>query len=85
MLIVIQRSATRVPGCLPGWLRARAAEWDAASTNGLGFKQLVDSTLHPSESAFEQNFLLNPAHPEFAQITTSLHQPVWWDSRLFVP
>ncbi|MGA7540071.1 MAG: RES family NAD+ phosphorylase [Steroidobacteraceae bacterium] len=33
----------------------------------------------------EQNFLLNPTHPEFVQITTSLHQPVWWDSRLFVP
>lgn len=33
----------------------------------------------------ERNFLLNPAHPEFAQVTTSLHQPIWWDSRLFSP
>lgn len=33
----------------------------------------------------EQNFLLNPTHPEFVRISTSLHQPVWWDSRLFVP
>lgn len=33
----------------------------------------------------EQNFLLNPTHPEFVGISTSLHQPVWWDSRLFVP
>ena len=33
----------------------------------------------------ERNFLLNPAHPEFAQVTVSLHQPIWWDSRLFSP
>jgi RES domain-containing protein len=33
----------------------------------------------------EKNFLINPEHPEFRQITTSLHQPVWWDRRLFAP
>ena len=33
----------------------------------------------------EQNFLLNPQHPEFPQVTASLHQPVWWDARLYVP
>jgi RES domain-containing protein len=33
----------------------------------------------------ENNFLINPEHPEFRQITTSLHQPVWWDRRLFAP
>jgi RES domain-containing protein len=31
----------------------------------------------------EMNLLVNPEHPEFPQITHSLHQPVWWDSRLF--
>ncbi|HEX9384347.1 MAG TPA: RES domain-containing protein, partial [Gemmatimonadaceae bacterium] len=31
----------------------------------------------------ENNFLINPEHPEFRQVTTSLHQPVWWDRRLF--
>jgi RES domain-containing protein len=31
----------------------------------------------------EMNFLLNPQHPEFPMISTSLHQPVWWDKRLF--
>jgi RES domain-containing protein len=31
----------------------------------------------------EQNVLINPSHPEFSSITTSLHRPVWWDDRLF--
>ncbi|SCW64144.1 RES domain-containing protein [Rhizobium mongolense subsp. loessense] len=26
---------------------------------------------------------LDPAHPEFPQIRASLHQPVYWDRRLF--
>jgi RES domain-containing protein len=31
----------------------------------------------------EKNFLINPEHPEFRRVTTSLHQLVWWDRRLF--
>lgn len=31
----------------------------------------------------ERNILINPEHPEFPQLTHGLHQPVWWDSRLF--
>lgn len=33
----------------------------------------------------EFNFLLNPEHKEFPRVTCSLHQPVWWDKRLFAP
>ncbi|ESZ01119.1 hypothetical protein X737_38980 [Mesorhizobium sp. L48C026A00] len=29
------------------------------------------------------NVLINPAHPEFSRIQTSLHQLVYWDGRLF--
>ena len=29
------------------------------------------------------NILVNPAHPEFATVTTGLHEPVYWDARLF--
>ena len=32
----------------------------------------------------DNNILINEAHPEFHQITTSLNQPVIWDSRLFL-
>jgi RES domain-containing protein len=31
----------------------------------------------------EFNLLINPEHREFARVTSSLHQPVWWDRRLF--
>lgn len=31
----------------------------------------------------DHNVLINPAHPEFSTITVSLHQPVYWDRRLF--
>lgn len=31
----------------------------------------------------DRNVLINPAHPEFATIQASLHEPVYWDRRLF--
>lgn len=31
----------------------------------------------------DRNVLINPAHPEFPTISVSLHQPVYWDRRLF--
>jgi RES domain-containing protein len=31
----------------------------------------------------ENNVLINDGHPELAKITYSLHQPIWWDKRLF--
>lgn len=33
----------------------------------------------------ETNILINPELSEFTRIATGLHQPVWWDKRLFVP
>lgn len=33
----------------------------------------------------ETNVLINPDHPEFRRISAGLHQPVWWDARLFGP
>lgn len=31
----------------------------------------------------DNNVLVNPAHPDFVAIEASLHQPVYWDRRLF--
>ena len=31
----------------------------------------------------DRNFLLNPDHPGITRVTHGLHQPVWWDERLF--
>jgi RES domain-containing protein len=32
---------------------------------------------------FDRNVLINPAHPEFRHIAATLHEPVFWDRRLF--
>jgi RES domain-containing protein len=31
----------------------------------------------------ERNVLINPRHPDAAQITYELPEPVWWDERLY--
>jgi RES domain-containing protein len=31
------------------------------------------------------NVVINPAHPEVTTVTTGLHEPVYWDKRLFRP
>jgi RES domain-containing protein len=31
----------------------------------------------------DTNILINPNHPEFPHVETSLHEPVFWDRRLF--
>lgn len=33
----------------------------------------------------ERNISINDSHPEADRITHDLHQPIWWDSRLFPP
>lgn len=33
----------------------------------------------------ERNVLINSAHPQSRQVTHGLHQPIWWDRRLFAP
>jgi RES domain-containing protein len=69
----------------PGWdsrdqtvARAFGRAWRLESRSAI--------LLAPSVVArVERNILINPAHPEFARIRASLHQPVWWDDRLFAP
>ena len=71
------------PAQLPGWddvaripSQAYGEAWQTAR------RSLV--LLVPSVVArMELNVLINPDHPEFPRITHSLHQPVWWDRRLF--
>ncbi len=72
-------------GAVPDWYLPSGA---SSKAYGEAWQQQHRSVLLvvPSVVArLEQNFLLNPTHSEFAQVTASLHQPVWWDSRLFVP
>jgi RES domain-containing protein len=69
---------------LPGWDHIGGA---ASKKHGEAWQQSKGSLLLlvPSVVArMETNILINAEHPEFPQLTCSLHQPVWWDSRLFV-
>jgi len=70
---------------LPGWhepdfaaSRSFAGRWVAEARSAVLFVPSVVARM-------ERNILINPAHPEFRQITHGLHLPVWWDRRLFSP
>jgi RES domain-containing protein len=70
---------------VPDWYLASAASskpyGDAWQSQGRSLILIVPSVVaRPG-----RNILINPQHAEFPKITTSLHQPVWWDSRLFGP
>lgn len=67
----------------PGWDAP-----DAAVARSFGQAWAAETRscvlLVPSVVArIERNVLINPAHPDFRTIRAGLHQPVWWDARLF--
>ncbi|KTQ98013.1 hypothetical protein NS226_02610 [Aureimonas ureilytica] len=71
------------PPALPGWdvmpptvSKGFGERWCAERRSVLLFVPSV--VARP-----ERNILINPAHPEFPLIAVSLHEPVFWDRRLF--
>ena len=71
------------PPSLPGW-----DTMPATASKEFGEKWCFERRsvilLVPSVVARpDNNILINPAHPEFSSIRASLHQPVYWDRRLF--
>lgn len=68
---------------LPGWDHPAGA---AARAYGERWQMERRSLLLivPSYVArMERNILINPEHPEAPQVRSGLHQPVWWDARLY--
>jgi len=68
---------------LPGWetedcaaARAHGVKWQGEGRSAL---LIVPSVV----ARMENNIIINETHPDARRITFSLHQPVWWDSRLF--
>ena len=68
---------------LPGWDTMPAVaskkfgeEWCLQKRSAI---LLVPSVV----ARLDNNILINPDHPEFSAIGVSLHQPVYWDKRLF--
>lgn len=71
------------PHTLPGWdgpdetiCRDFGRQWQKSRRSALLFVPSIVARL-------EHNILINPDHPETRGITHGLHQPVWWDLRLF--
>jgi RES domain-containing protein len=68
---------------LPDWASASGlaskAHGDAWQSSRRSLLLIVPSVV----ARVDRNFLINPEHPEFARLKTSLHQPIWWDGRLF--
>ena len=68
---------------LPGWDNATPA---VSKQHGEKWQQEQRSLILfvPSVIArVDRNILINRHHPEARHIQWSLHQPVWWDARLF--
>ncbi len=71
------------PDILPAWAhtthaasRPYGAQWHHERRSAILIVPSVVARMEP-------NILINPEHPEFDRIEHGLHQPVWWDSRLF--
>jgi RES domain-containing protein len=71
------------PAHLPGWDADKASVsrtyGETWQTSRRSLLLLVPSVV----ARMELNVLINPEHAEFPRVTHSLHQPVWWDRRLF--
>ena len=71
------------PASHPGWdgkseriCKAFGAAWRSSQRTAL--------LLVPSIPArMERNIIINPDHPDSADITHELPEPVWWDDRLY--
>jgi RES domain-containing protein len=71
------------PAALPGWDEVRGA---ASKRFGEAWQSTKRSAILivPSVVArLDSNILINLEHGESRRITHSLHQPVWWDQRLY--
>jgi RES domain-containing protein len=67
----------------PGW---EAEDCAVSKAYGEAWQRSTCSLLLivPSVVArMEHNLLVNPSHPEVRQVAHGLHQPIWWDRRLF--
>lgn len=68
---------------LPDWAHATPisskAYGDAWQRSRRSLLLIVPSVV----ARVDRNVLINPEHPQFRQVRTSLHQPIWWDDRLF--
>lgn len=71
------------PPMLPGWDSMPATVSKAFGEQWSAEKRSVILMAPSVVARLDRNVLINPTHPDFAKIHASLHQPVYWDRRLF--
>ncbi|SFL11516.1 hypothetical protein SAMN04488498_13422 [Mesorhizobium albiziae] len=73
------------PPSLPGWDTMPATVSKEFGETWCFERRSVVLLVPSVVARVDRNVLINPAHPEFSVIQASLHQPVYWDRRLFGP
>ena len=71
------------PPALPGWDAMPATVSKSFGEEWYRERRSVVLLVPSVVARVDSNVLINPAHPEFSRIETSLHEPVYWDRRLF--
>jgi RES domain-containing protein len=71
------------PATLPGWDAPDAGVSKAFGEAWQRSKRSLLLVVPSVVARIENNILINPDHMEFNGIGAGLHQPVWWDKRLF--
>ncbi len=71
------------PASLPEWDRMPATTSKMFGEKWCLEKRSVILIVPSVVARLDRNVLINPAHTEFPHITTSLHEAVFWDRRLF--
>lgn len=71
------------PSHLAGWDHPSCSESRAWGDRWQRERRSVVLLVPSVVARMERHILINPDHPERAAIVHGLHQPVWWDRRLF--
>lgn len=71
------------PPSLPGWDTMPATVSKAFGERWCRERRSAILLVPSAVARLDRNVLINPAHPDFAMITGGLHEPVFWDRRLF--
>jgi RES domain-containing protein len=68
---------------LPDWALATATSSKAYGNDWQRQRRSLLLIVPSVVAGVDRNILINPEHPQFGQAKPSLHQPIWWDDRLF--
>lgn len=71
------------PASLPGWDTMPATVSKRFGEEWCRQRRSLVLLVPSVVARLDRNVLINPAHPEFSRLETSLHEPVYWDRRLF--